>query len=410
MTRRLINYSEAMEFIQTCIAPVAPRRIPWRDSQGTTLAEDIIAREDSPPFDNSAMDGYAVRSEDLDKVIPGKPAELRVVEEIFAGPFLPRREIHPGEAAKIMTGAPIPPGADAVVMVEETKEDDGQVSIFSSARPGQNIRARGSELKKGDSLLPAGIKIGSAEIGLLALHGIREILVRQNPRVALMTSGDELIHPEEKPLGGQVRNANTYTLSAELKAWGCPVIDLGIAKDDPAVIRGMLEKGFQEAGMMITSGGISAGEKDFLPRILQEMGVEIVFHKVAIKPGKPVLFAVWNGRYVFALPGNVVSVLTTFHLFVKPALRRLVGRDPWKNPVWYVRLATPMDNPGGRTHFVRCRLSHSPSGLPIAIPTGPQGSGMLSSLRGAEGFAVIPADVSTVAEFGILEFIPLRWD
>lgn len=410
MAERLINYREALEYIRQRVVPAAPQRIALRNLPGMTLAEDIIARADSPPFDNSAMDGYAVRTADVHHASPETPAVLRVVEEIFAGPSLPQSELQPGWAAKIMTGAPIPRGADAVVMVEETKLKNRQVSIFSSARPGQNIRTRGSEMKKGDSLLPAGSKMGSAEIGLLALQGIREAPARENPLVALMTTGDELVDPEETPQGGQVRNANTYTLSAELQAWGCPVINLGIAKDEPAAIRTRLEKGLQEAEVMVTSGGVSAGEKDYLPRILEEMGAEIVFHKVSIKPGKPVLFAVWKDRYLFALPGNVVSVLTTFHLFVKPALRRRVGREPWKNPAWYVRLATPMSNPGGRTQFVRCRLSHSPSGLPIAIPTGQQGSGMLSSMRGAEGFAVIPADVSAVDEFGVLEFIPLRWD
>ncbi len=410
MAERLISYGEALELIHRRVTPVAPKRIALPDLPGTTLAEDVIAHEDSPPFDNSAMDGYAVLAADVTQASSGTPAVLRVVEEIFAGPLLPLKELQPGWAAKIMTGAPIPRGADAVVMVESSKEENGQVSIFSSAGPGQNIRARGSELKKGDSLLRAGSKIGSAEIGLLALQGILEASARENPRVALMTSGDELIDPEELPRGGQVRNANTYTLSAELKTWGCPVIDLGIAPDEPSAIRSRLERGLQEAPVLITTGGVSAGEKDYLPRILHEMGAEIVFHKAGIKPGKPVLFALWKDRSLFALPGNVVSVLTTFHLFVKPALRRLVGRDPWNNPVWYVRLASSMSNAGGRTQFVRCRLSHSPAGLPIAIPTGQQGSGMLSSMRGADGFAVIPADVSAVDEFEVLEFIPLRWD
>jgi len=309
-----------------------------------------------------------------------------------------------------MTGAPLPDGADAVVMVEHTKANGGSVDIFSSAQPGEYLRPEGEEIKRGDILLPKGIAIGPVERGLLIQQGILEASVRQPPRAALLATGDELAEPEEELAPGRIRNVNAYTLAAELERLRCPVVNLGIGRDNPESLKELIRRGVEEADLLIASGGVSAGEKDYLPGLLRDMGMRTIFHKASVKPGKPILFGLLDELPIFGLPGNVVSSVASFHLFVKPALRLMMGRKDWRNTTMFVRMGHLVHNPGSRTHFMRCRLSHLPSGAPIAYPTGKQESGMLTSLLGADGFAVIPGDVNTVEEFAEVEFIPLRDD
>jgi len=408
MKPALLSYAEALERIREYVSPLTPQRLDWRDSLGTTLAEDLYAREAIPGFDNSAMDGYAVRSEDVAAATPDFPVPLAMVGEIFAARENGAMEILSGCAAKITTGAPVPAGADTVVMVEKTKSEGERVLVLHPVKAGENIRRTGDEIRAGDLLLSEGAWIGGVERSMAAQQGILNFLVRKPPRVALLTTGDELVEPEELPSRGQVRNVNVYTLEAALKKMGCPVIHLGIGRDDPLRIRSLVENGLNQAEVLLTTGGVSAGEKDYLPSVLNEMGMKTIFHKVDIKPGKPLLFGLLDGCCVFGLPGNVASSLVTYHLFVKPALRRLAGRKEWRNPSWYVRWGEPMKNTSDRTHFIRCRLTHLPTGLPIAFPTGKQGSGMLSSLAGADGFAVVPSDIDAVEEFTVLEFIPIE--
>ncbi len=408
MKEPLVSYRQALEYIHQHIKPLPAERVNWKSSLKTTLAEDIYAREDFPPFNNSAMDGYAVRSEDTIQATPESPVSLGVVADIFAGSDASQYRIESGSAAKIMTGAPVPEGANAVIMVEKTTQKVDNVSLFSPVNPGENIRKKGEELKVESLLIPSGTLIGSIERGLLGFQGISEVTVRKNPRVTLLVTGDELVDPDEKISGAQIRNVNTSTLAAELEKFGCSVINLGIGRDDRTQLRTLIETGLNQAEVLITSGGVSAGEKDYLPGLLNEMGMNTIFHKIKVKPGKPLLFGLLDECCVFGLPGNVVSSLVSFHLFVKPALRLLVGRKEWKNPVWYVHWGKENEKPIDRTHFVRCRLSHTPTGLPIAFPTGEQGSGMLTSMMDADGFAVIPSDIEQLNEFDILEFIPMN--
>ena len=408
MNPPLLSYREALEHIQAHLRPRTPVQCSWRDCLNATLVEDLHAREDVPAFDNSAMDGFALRSDDVQHAGADQPVTLRVIEEIFAGPVLPKHVVGPGQAAKIMTGAPLPQGANAVVMVENTRADNHNVHILHPVSPGANVRLRGEEIRRQEKLLPQGIRLDSAARSLIASQGILIVTVRSNPRVALLATGDELVEPEEPVCGAQVRNVNLYTLTAELERFGCPTLPLGVGRDSPEALRRRLEEGLSEADMLLTSGGVSAGEKDFLPSVLSSLGMQPIFHKVSVRPGKPLLFGLIHEKPVFGLPGNVVSSLVTYHLFVKPALRLLVGRHAWQNPVWYVRVGEPIKNPGGRTYFVRCVIHHTPSGLPLAFPVGKQGSGMLSSMVGVDGLAVIPADVEFVEEYTVVEFIPLH--
>lgn len=407
MSLPLLTYAQALEKIRENISPLPAVDVHWRELLGLTLAEDLHARESYPPFDNSAVDGYAVRVEDLFAASPDLPIALPVQEEVFAGKNLPLHPMRSGFAVRIMTGAPIPDGADGVVMVEDTHREGDCVFISRSLPRGANIRRKGEEITQGSVLLSAGTFVGGVEQGLLALQGILSAPARPNPLVAILATGDELVEPEEPAEGGQIRNTNTYTLTAELSRCGCEIINLGIGRDDKEALHLLLEQGLEEADVLLTTGGVSAGEKDYVPALLAELGMERIFHKVAVKPGKPLLFGKRGDVAIFGLPGNVVSVMSSFHLFVKPALRLLAGRAEWRNPVWYARMGKAMNNPGGRTNFIRCALSHSPTGLPIAFPTGQQGSGMLTSMRGADGFAVIPSDLEQIEEFAVVEFVPI---
>ncbi len=404
----LLTYQESLRVIENTVKPLPSLEISWREALGCTLAEDIRAVENVPAYDNSAMDGFAVQAKDTESANEENPVRLKVVEEIFADKFYPQLRVEAGCAAKIMTGAPVPKGADAVVMVEKTRSDGQSVELFQPVSKGENIRIEAEEIRRNTIILPKGMRIGSAEKGLLASQGIVNVPVRTNPTVAVLPTGNELVEPEEKTESAQIRNVNAYTLEAELNAFGYGTVFLGIGKDDKEQLRELIQKGLLEADVLLTSGGVSVGEKDYLPALLQEMEMNILFHKVAVKPGKPLLFAEKAGTYVFGLPGNVVSTMAAYHLFVKPALRLLCGRTDWKNPSWFCRAGAEWKNPGGRTNFIRCSLHHSPTGLPIAIHTGKQGSGMLSSMVAADGFMVIPADIDFVQEHHVLEFIPTR--
>ncbi|RJP30283.1 MAG: molybdopterin molybdenumtransferase MoeA [Candidatus Omnitrophota bacterium] len=407
MNPPLLTYGDALQCIFDHIRPLPAERVGWLEALGATLAEDVFAREGAPLFDNSGMDGFAVRSEDVQHARPDSPVRLQILEDIHAGATMPRRELMKGCAAKIMTGAPLPPGADAVVIVERTRQENDQILIFNPVPSGEHVRKKNEEIQPGAKILQEGTLIGSVERGLLALQGLSDVLVRKHPRVAVLATGDELVQPDEAIQGGQIRNVNTYTLAAELQSYGCPFVDLGIGRDNRIQLRTLIESGLRQAPVLLTSGGVSAGEKDYLPAVLQDLGMKTIFHKVSVKPGKPLLFGKLDECVIFGLPGNVVSGVVSFHVFVKPALRLLAGRKDWHNPVWYVRWGGEPEKSIDRTHFIRCRLRHTPTGLPIAFPTGRQGSGMLSSLAGADGFAVVPSDIDCVEEFTVLEFIPV---
>jgi len=285
------------------------------------LAEDVVSDLDMPPWDKSLMDGYAVRAADL----PEGRGCLAVVEEVTAGQT-PQRPVGPGEAIRIMTGAPLPAGADAVVMVERTQSLEGRrVQVEDRPpRPGQNILARGREMRRGDTVLAAGAVLRPQEVGLLATVGRTAVRVVPAPRVAVLSTGDEIVHACEAPGPGQIRNGNGPMLLAQVARAGGLPHDLGIARDRLDNLRPLIAEGLRFP-VLILSGGVSAGVADLVPAVLQELGVQAHFHKVAMKPGKPVFFGTCGATLVFGLPGNPVSALVCFELFVRPALRQLLG-------------------------------------------------------------------------------------
>jgi molybdopterin molybdotransferase len=318
----MLRVAEAQAVVGQHAHPLPPEAAPLTSATlGLVLAEDIASDIDMPPYDKALMDGFAVRSSDL---VEGR-AILTVIDEITAGQT-PRLPIGPGQAARIMTGAPVPVGADAVVMVERTQPLEGnRVQVDDKPpTPGQNILAKGREFREGETVLPKGTVVRPQEFGILSTVGRSAVRVHPRPQVALLSTGDEVVEPSRTPGPGQIRNGNGPMLLAQVgRAGGLPRF-LGIARDRRESLRPLVDEGLQSS-ILVLSGGVSAGKLDLVPGVLQELGVQAHFHKVEMKPGKPVFFGTRDNTLVFGLPGNPVSALVCFELFVRPAVRRLLG-------------------------------------------------------------------------------------
>jgi molybdopterin molybdotransferase len=358
---------------------------------GRVLAEAIHSDIDMPPFDKATMDGYAVRAADL---AAGK-ATLAVVGEVMAGQT-PSVRVGPGQAVRIMTGAPLPDGADAVVMVEHTHPlDGGRVEIDDAPRPRQNIIARGQEMRGGDEILPAGTTIRPQHLGILATVGRTQALFVPAPAVAVLATGDELIDPAGTPGPGQIRNSNAAMLLGQVARAGSVPHDLGIGRDNTGSLRERIRAGLDRANVLILSGGVSAGKLDLVPGVLAEEGVAIGFHKIRMKPGKPLLFGTFERpdgkkRLIFGLPGNPVSSFVCFELFVRPALRCLAGQRALELPVVAAELSADFTYKTDRPTYYPARLEHAARSWRVEMLPW-QGSADLRALLPADGLAVLPA-------------------
>jgi len=411
----MLDVAPARQLVLDHARPKAAVELPSAECLGLTLAEDVASDADSPPFDRSMVDGYAIRGTDLSS----GGAELTIVEEIMAG-AVPRRTVAIGQCARIMTGAPIPPGADAVVMHERTELlSDSRVRIRDEKfRPGQNIMPRAASLRRGQIVLQAGCEIGPVEMGLLAEVG------RARPRVigpitaAVLSTGNELVPADRVPAEGQIRNSNGPMLAAALRRCGARPVELGIARDEPDELRRRLAEGLA-SDLLIISGGVSAGALDLVPGLLRELGVEEVFHKIRLKPGKPLWFGVRRGEagsaqknaaptLVFGLPGNPVSSLVCFELFVKLALARLAGREAIAALAGTsAELTSEFVHRGDRPTFHPAVLSHASGQSPSVTPLRWAGSADLRGLAEANALAVFPAGDRTFAAGESLTVLPL---
>jgi molybdopterin molybdotransferase len=382
-----LTVEEALEQILSRVQPLPTERVPLLSCLGRALAEPIRSGREMPPWPNSSMDGYAVRAQDA----ASAPSRLMVVGTIAAG-SMPTRAVGPGEAMRIFTGAPMPEGADSVVPQEDTDASDGHVTLRERVSAGAYVRPRGEDLRVGDVVLEAGARIGPAEIGLLATLGHAQVLVHRRPRVAILSTGNELADLGREPGPGQIPNTNTYSLIAQVIETGGDPINLGIAADQLDSIEERLRWG-AGADVLLSSAGVSVGDLDLVKEALTRAGADLHLWKVSMRPGKPITFGSLRGRPVFGLPGNPVSAMVTFELFVRPALRRMAGFRRLHRLRLRARALAPIRNPGVRRGYLRVTLERDDAGW-CARLTGDQGSAILTSMVRAHGLAVVPGDTS----------------
>jgi len=381
---RSLSVDEALERILARVRTLEPVSVALLDALGATLAEDAVADRDVPPFRNSAMDGYAVIAAD----VASAPATLRVVGEIAAG-GMPTRPIVRGEAMRIMTGAPMPDGADTVVRVEDTDNGSTAVQIHAVTRPGTSVRAAGEDLRAGETVLTRGTVLRPAEIGVLATLGHKTVRVTRPPRVAVISTGDELVELDAPLRPGQIRDANRYTLVSAARAVGATPVPLGIVPDTVDDLRHALRAASSTADVIVTSGGVSVGDHDHLKPVVDELG-SMDFWSIAIRPGRPLAFGEIGGKPIFGLPGNPVSALLGFELFVRPALLKMAGRRLLHRPRVTATLDDTLDTPPGLRFFARG--IYDPMANTVRT-TGPQGSGILRSMALANCFIDVPETV-----------------
>ncbi len=391
----MISVHDALTTILDTVSPLAGERIGLLDAVGRVLAEEIRSEREVPPFANSAMDGYAVRWDDVRDTNADQPVTLGVLEVIQAG-AVPKQLVIPGTASKIMTGAVMPSGADTVVKVEDTEEHDGRVWIKRSERPGNNVRGSGEDIQRGQLVLEKGRVLRPADIGLLASVGRSLVLVYQRPRVAILSTGNELAEIDDALRPGQIVNSNAYTLAAAVREAGGVPVPLAIARDTLEEIRTALAEAVRH-DVVLSTGGVSVGDFDFVKQAMDELGMHRLFWQVAQRPGKPLTFGLLRERPYFGLPGNPVSALVCFYLYVRPALRRMTGHEKLFLPVLSATLGEDISKAKGLTEFVRCRITHE-HGHYIAHSTGSQSSGVLSSLSLGEGLIIGPAELPVVAK------------
>ena len=376
----MVPIDEAARIIMAHAAPLGVEEIDALYAEGRVLAEAVQAPENIPDLPKSAMDGYAVRAAD-------GAAERQVVAELTAG-NRPGLLIGPGEAARIMTGAPMPAGADSMIPVELTEEQGGVLRVAKAVQPGENVHTVGQDIAAGATVLERGVVLSAADVGLLATLGLTRVPVYRRPRVAVLATGDEIVEPGAERPAGAVRDSNRYALMAAAREAGCETISLGIARDDQATQRAAILRGLELADVLITSGGVSMGTRDLIKPILAELGT-IHFGRVAFKPGKPTTFATVNGRLVFGVPGFPVSSLVSFEVFVRPALRALQGDARPERPRVRVSIAAPIRPSPDRPEYQRAVVRWAEGKL-VATSTGGQGSSRLLSLHGANALLLVP--------------------
>lgn len=403
----MISVEEALERILAEIKPLDITQVPLSQSLGLVLAQDIIAQEDIPPFANSAMDGFALLSQDS-KPRDGTPARLRITGSVAAG-YVADRAVDAGTAMRIMTGAPIPPGADTVIQVELTRvasPESAWVEILQEVVPGNNIRPAGEDMRRGQTILAHGTEIRAWEIGILATLGWATVPVIRRPRVAILGTGDEVIDVDEPLQPGKIRNSNSYLLEAAVKQAGGEAYRLGVARD---TVESLREK-FGEAithDLILTSGGVSVGDFDLVKDIMQEQG-KIDFWRINMRPGKPVAFGRISSIPLLGLPGNPVSSAVTFELFGRPVLRKLMGHTRLSRPQIDVIVEDGVQERAMRRHYVRAHVEWRDNHF-IAHTTGNQGSNIMTSLLNANALVIVPEGGATIAPGETAKAIMLDW-
>jgi len=391
----MIQVQEALDTILAKINFKGVEKVPLEQALGRVLAEDVVSRINNPPMDNSAMDGYALIAEDIQSATPENPVKLEMVEEIAAG-YTAKGVLQPGQAMRIMTGAPIPAGANAVLMQEDTKKDGKIIFCEDKADVEENIRKAGEDVKIGEVVLKKGIPLSPAHIGMLAVVGRSQIAVSQRPIVAILSTGDEILELDETPEGPQIFNSNGHMLAAQIKSAGGLPVYLGIAKDTEIDLMEKFEWALQ-ADIVVSSGGVSVGDYDLVKSSLQKMGQDMLFWKVAMKPGKPLAFGRIGETPIFGLPGNPVSSFVSFEQFVRPSLKKALGCSDLSHKTVKAKLTRTIKKKPGRLHFLSAVVSWT-GGEYTVTPAGEQGSGILKSASNANGLLIFPLEADEIKQ------------
>jgi len=398
MFRKLLSLEEAHNAIARRVRPRAlgTEEAALLGAFDRVLAEDIVAAHDIPPFDRATVDGYAVRAQDTFGAEENRPVKLKICGTVRTG-HLSKIKVGKKQAAEIFTGAPIPEGADAVVMVENTERESEHIRVFSAIPKNGNMMEAGSDIKKGETVLAKGRRLGSREIGAVAALGLGQLKVQRIPRVAVFSTGPEVIQPGSKLAPGKIYDINSYSLSAAVLKSGGKPIHLGIVKDEFSELQETLKVALKTADMVVTSGGVSVGPKDLMPKVLASLGrSSLILSGIAVKPGKPTTVADIDGKLVYSLPGHPASALMIFHLLVRPTIQVMAGIRPTKDSELEAVAGARMFSAKGRKTFVMVKLRGDESNGIIAEPVSKGDSGAITTLTKADGFVEIPENVQFV--------------
>ncbi len=404
----MIPVRRAMDLIVAGVAPLPVEEVPLADALGRVLAADVVSPLTLPARTNSAMDGFAVRAADVRGAAKDRPRRLRVVEEVRAG-GLPTRAIGPGEATRIFTGAPLPEGADGVIRQEDAQLEGADVSVLDDRDAGRNVRFAGEDLKTGATALQAGTPLGPAQLGILASMARGRVPVRRRARVGILASGDEIADLDEAEAilaGRKTASSNSYTLDALVRLAGAVPVPLGIAADTPGSVREHVERGIASSDLLVTTAGVSVGEYDYVRSVLEALGCEMIVSKVRMRPGSPTSFGIVRGVPWIGLPGNPVSTMVCFELFVRPAILKMQGHAALHRRTVRVVTDDEVKTPGRLTHFLRAVARETPDGWRARL-TGPQGSGILTSMAQANALLVVPEETDAAPAGATLDAILL---
>ena len=390
-----IKVDEARKIILEKIKVQGTEKVSISEALGRILSEDIIARRNNPPMDNSAMDGYALKAKDIELATSENPIKLEIIEDLAAG-YSPKMTIQSGQAVRIMTGAPIPEGADAVIMQEDTERNENSVQVKDKAEIRENIRDAGEDVREGETVIKKGAKLLPAHIGMMAVVGRSSVLVGRRPSVAILSTGDEIKDLDDSLSGPCIYNSNGYMLAAQVKSAGGIPSYLGIARDNEEDLMEKFNWALQ-CDMVVSSGGVSVGDYDLVKASLKKMGQEMLFWKVAMKPGKPLAFGRIDDVPIFGLPGNPVSSFVSFEQFVRPSIRKMMGASQLSHLLVQAKLTHTVHKKAGRQHFLSAYVKWE-NGTCTVSPTQEQGSGILKSTVNANGLLIFPLELTEMTK------------
>ncbi len=404
--KQSVSVEEARRLVLEGVAPLGTEEVELEQALGRVLARALSAPYSLPPLDNTAMDGFAVRAGDVQGASPEHPVRLEVIEDVPAG-HLPRRPLGPGQATRIMTGAPLPEGADAIVKVEDTRAEGRHVELRQPVTLGEHVRRAGEDVTQGETALEAGAVLSPGAIAMLASLGQERALVVRRPRVAIVATGDELMALGEPRRPGAIYASNPYAIAAQVAECGAVPVVMGVVRDDARAIEERLRAALS-CDVLVSTGGVSVGDYDFVKDVLRALGGSMTFWRVKMKPGHPLAFGRLEGKATFGLPGNPVSCMVSFEQFVRPALLKMLGHARLLRPRVSARLTSAVEHKPGRTSFVRVVVERTNEGY-AARPTGTQSSGALSSMVKANGLLVLSPERAQldVGELGEVEILSL---